>query len=229
MTEPVIDEPATAQPGQIPAWLQPLADVVRSVRTHDLTRVRGVPDGVTPRESAVLVALSHGAQGPAVLLLERAATLREHAGQVAFPGGARDPGETLVQTALREAEEEVGLRPDSVQIVASLPGLYIPPSGFLVTPVLGWWRAEHEVGVVDVGEVARVVNVPVAELADPANRGSVVAPSGWRGPVFTAGGLFVWGFTAGVLDALLRFAGWSKPWDSSREFPLPDVLSVHRD
>src|SRR5690348_12251421 len=98
------------------------------------------PEDGSARESAVLIVFSDAADGPSVLLIERSADLRKHAGQVAFPGGALDAtDETHVLAALREAEEEVGLDPESVQIVSQLPALFIPPSGFLVTPVLAWW------------------------------------------------------------------------------------------
>ena len=98
-------------------------------------------------------------------------------------------------------------------------------SGFVVTPVLAWWRTPHEVGPVDAAEVARVALVPVAELVDPAHRFTVRHPSGWLGPGFEAGGLFVWGFTAGLLDRLLEFGGWTRPWDRTVSRPLPPLAA----
>jgi ADP-ribose pyrophosphatase YjhB (NUDIX family) len=157
-----------------------------------------------------------------VLLIERAHTLRDHAGQPAFPGGSLDPDDAdAVDAALREAEEEVGLDRSSVTVLANLPTVWIPVTGFVVTPVLGWWHSPSTVAPVDAGEVAAVVRVPVAELADPANRVLVRHPSGWIGPGFTVGGLLVWGFTAGLVDTLLRLGGWEQPWDRSvvRELP----------
>ncbi|SOD71893.1 ADP-ribose pyrophosphatase YjhB (NUDIX family) [Jatrophihabitans sp. GAS493] len=205
-----------------PEWLQPLASAASTVRADEITRFSVVPDGVTARRSAVLIAVSQTVAGPSVLLLERAARMRNHAGQVAFPGGALDETDPdLTYTALREANEEVGLRPESVDVVAVLPDLFLPPSRFLVTPVIAWWRGLHEVGVVDANEVARVANVPIAELADPANRFRVSHPSGFRGPGFAVSDLFVWGFTAGLLDALLRLGGWAQPWDETVERPIP--------
>ena len=73
--------------------------------------------------------------------------MRNHAGQPAFPGGAVDPEDAdTIACALREAEEEVGLDPGTVEVVATLPTLWIPVSNFLVTPILAWWRNPHPVG-----------------------------------------------------------------------------------
>jgi hypothetical protein len=73
----------------------------------------------------------------------------------------------------------------------------------------------------DPGEVARVARIPVAELADPANRVQVRHPSGYVGPAFTVQGMLVWGFTAGLLDRALVLGGWHRPWDRSRLQDLP--------
>lgn len=204
----------------LPAWLSPLVDSLSELTFADLSRF-GPPEDGSGRASAVLIALAETKDGPGVLLLERAATLRTHAGQVAFPGGATEPGEDPPATALREAREEVGLDPASVQIVATLPVLYLPPSGFVVTPVLAWWRKPHPVHAMAVSEVAAVAVVPIRELADPAHRFRVRHPSGFRGPGFEAGGLFIWGFTAGLLDGLLVRAGWAREWDETVVRDLP--------
>ncbi len=167
-----------------------------------------------------------GPGGPELLLMERAGTLRSHAGQPSFPGGALDPedgdpaGDGPLRAALREAEEETGLAPSGVQLFGVLPRLYIPVSEFVVTPVLGWWRRPSPVAPVDPAETARVFTVPVAELTDPANRAVAIHPSGHRGPAFLVGGALVWGFTAGVIDCILHFAGWERPWDRERHVPL---------
>ncbi len=165
-----------------------------------------------------------GPEGPDVLLIERASTLRSHAGQPAFPGGALDPDDASpTAAALREATEEVGLDPDSVVIIAELPNLFIPVTGFVVTPVLAWWRSPHPVAPVDTAEVAGVFRVPVAELADPVNRQQVRHPSGWVGPAFAVHGLLVWGFTAGLIDRLLRLGGWEQPWIPGKINELPEA------
>jgi 8-oxo-dGTP pyrophosphatase MutT (NUDIX family) len=167
-----------------------------------------------------------GWPGADVLLIERAHDMRSHAGQVAFPGGAVDPDDDgVVGAALREAAEETGLEPSGVDVFGTLPALFLPVSDFVVTPVLAWWREPTPVGVVDPAEVASVHRVLLTDLLDPANRLQVSHPSGYVGAAFEVGDLLVWGFTAGLLDRLLRLAGWEQPWDRSRVQELPaDVI-----
>ncbi len=204
----------------LPTWLQPLAEAVVGVRGEDLTRFLPPDDG--GREAAVLILVGDGPDGPDLLLIERAPDMRSHAGQPAFPGGAIDPDDVdAVAAALREAVEETGLDPTGVEIVSTLPRLWLPPSGFVVTPVLGWWHTPSAVSAVDPVEVAAAHRVPVAELTDPANRWMVRHPSGWMGPAFGVREMVVWGFTAGLLDRLLALGGWERPWDTTRVRDLP--------
>ena len=206
-----------ALPEGLPDWLRPLAGALPGIRGEQMSRFLPPAEGAR-RYSAVLVLFGEGPQGPDLLLIERAATLRSHAGQPAFPGGSLDPEDDgPVGAALREAREEVGLDPSGVEVLGTLPDLWLPPSGFVVTPVVAWWRTPSPVQVVDVAEVASVVRVPLARLTDPEHRLRVKHPgSGWTGPAFDTGGLLVWGFTAGVLDRLVAFAGWERPWDTTR-------------
>jgi len=210
----------------IPDWLVPLAEQVPLVKAEHFTRF--LPPETGGRDSAVLVLFGEGEEGPDLLLIERAATLRSHAGQPAFPGGAQDPEDDgPVAAALREADEEVGLRADSVEVIGVLPALYLPPSGFVVHPVVAWWRAPHEVYPVDTAEVAHVVRVPLADLVNPDNRFRVTHTSGLMGPAFEVKGLVVWGFTAGLIAGLLTLAGWEQPWDTDRLRELdPETLRL---
>lgn len=199
----------------VPDWLQPLAGALPHVRPEQISRF--LPPAGGGRHSAVLILFGEGPEGPDLLFIERAATLRSHAGQPAFPGGAQDDEDDgPVAAALREAQEEVGLEPTAVDVLGTLPDLWLPPSGFVVTPVVAWWREPHDVGVVDEAEVAAVARVPIDELTDPANRLRLTHPGGWIGPAFDVRGLRVWGFTAGLTDRLLALGGWERPWDTSR-------------
>ena len=212
-----------SRPDDLPSWLDPLLGRVGSCRTEDFTPVRPPVGGGRP--SAVLVLLGESeSAGPDLLVLQRAATMRNHAGQPAFPGGGTDPEDAdAVATAFREAQEEVGLDPASAAALALLPDLYIPVSSFVVTPVLAWWRRPHPVSPRQPAEVAHVARLPISELVNPENRIRVRHPSGWVGPAFQVRGLLVWGFTAGVISALLEMGGWSLPWQPGRIVELPDA------
>src|SRR5699024_3569259 len=144
---------------------------------------RRPPDDVAAREAAVLMlfgsstrpvtesgrrqreTMPEAGSDADVLLLQRASGLRHHAGQVAFPGGSIDADDDgPVSAALREAEEETGVEPGGVDVLGTLTPLFIPPSKYLVTPVLAWWREEKAVHVVDSGESASVVRIAAADL-----------------------------------------------------------------
>ena len=215
-------------PADLPAWLHPLTRAASGLRAEQLSRFAPPEEG--GRESAVLVLLGEGPEGPDLLLIERAHDMRSHAGQPAFPGGAIDPGDGgPVGAAVREAVEETGLDPQGVVVLRTLPSLYLPPSNFVVTPVLAWWRAPSPVRAVDPAEVASVHRVPLEELTDPANRLRVRHPSGYVGPAFAVRGLLVWGFTGGLLDRLLHLGGWERPWPVERVEDLPaDALAAAR-
>ncbi|GAA4594366.1 8-oxo-dGTP pyrophosphatase MutT (NUDIX family) [Actinoplanes octamycinicus] len=219
------------RPADLPSWFEPLLTRAGRCRTEDFSTLRQ-PAGSNGRSSAVLVLLGESPPaadtpgGPDLLVLQRAATMRNHAGQPAFPGGATDPEDAdAVATALREADEEVGLVAASAEPLALLPELWIPVSRFSVTPVLAWWRQPHPVRPRQVTEVAHVARLPISELADPANRIRVRHPSGWIGPAFQVRGMLVWGFTAGVISVLLDMAGWTRPWEPGRVVELPDAAA----
>lgn len=219
-------------PVELPAWLEPLRVGAREIRVDQLTRF-APPADADPRWGAVLILFSGTDLDSAELLLtERAHDMRSHPGQVSFPGGSLDPGETAVQAALREAEEETGLDPTGVRVFGTLPDLYLPPSNFAVTPVLGFWPAPGPVGVVDPAEVHAVLPVRVDDLLDPAHR-VTVEWGGYRSPGFQIGpahDVLCWGFTAGILARLFDYLDWARPWDTARTTTLPEhmVAGVER-
>ena len=218
MSEPVASRPA---------WVEPLRLGVTTIRAEDISRFVP-PEGSQTRKGAVLMLFGEGPDGPDLLLTERAHDMRSHPGQVSFPGGSIDDTDASpVAAALREAEEETGLDPTGVEVLGSLPELWLPPSNFAVTPVLAWWRAPTPVAVVDPGEVHAVLRVPVEELLDPRHRVTVTHPMGYSSPGFMIGegkDLVLWGFTAGLVNKLFDHVGWTRPWDASVERPLPDYM-----
>ena len=207
----------------LPDWLRPLAELARRIEPEELSRFLPPDDGGRP--SAVLLLFGEGSEGPDLLIIERSHDMRSHAGQPAFPGGSLDPEDSGPEdAALREAWEETGLDPAGVEVFATLPSLWLPPSGYVVTPVLGWWRRPSPVSVMDPAEVASVHRVPIAELLDPANRLRVRHPSGYVGAAFRVRGLLVWGFTAGLIDRLFQLVGWERSWNLDRVEDLPETI-----
>jgi 8-oxo-dGTP pyrophosphatase MutT (NUDIX family) len=200
----------------LPAWLQEVAQAAEAMTAEEVTRY--VPPHGEGRHSAVLILFSDDRD---VLLIQRASTMRSHAGQPAFPGGAvDDEDENAAGAALREAQEETGLDPAGVVVFGALPDLWVHVTNYVVTPVLAWWRSPSPVWAQDAAEVESVHRVPIADLVDPANRCRILHPSGFVGPGFQVQGILVWGFTGGILSTLLDTMKWSVPWDESRIVPL---------
>lgn len=209
-------------PATVPDWLAPLVRSTAGLTSAGLGWIPGPPPG-SGRPAAVLVLFGQDAVtgNPDVLLQLRSDTLPSHPGQVCFPGGAvDDTDDGPVATALREAAEEVGVRACDVRPVAVMPALYLPPSDFVVTPVLGHWERPGPVSPVDPAETAAVARVPLQVLADPANRVTVRGPSGFAHPGFVTPGMLVWGFTGGLLDAVLAMGGWERPWQRAVHYDV---------
>lgn len=224
--------------GAAPAWLKPLVDNVadvprayrRRVPPDVLAAMTAASAGAsltgTKRDAAVLVLLSGPRESPSgglpedadLLLTVRASTLRNHAGQAAFPGGASDPGDDgPVHTALREAREETGVDTNRLQPLVTLDRMFIPPSGFCVVPVIAYSPDPGPVGVVNAGETAIVARVPIRAFINPENRLTVYREDRARrfaGPAFLLNQMLVWGFTGQVISAILDVAGWSVDWNT---------------
>ena len=209
-----------------PDWLRPVEEGARSIGVGDLTRFLP-PDDPDPRRGAVLMLFGEGGHGPDLLLTERAHHMRSHPGQISFPGGGIDPGESAREAALREAREETGLDPAGVDVFAELPELWLPPSNYAVTPLLAWWEHESPVWAAAPDEVHAVHRVPISELVGPDHRISVRHPSGWVGPGYLIGAdkdLILWGFTAGVIARLFDFVGWADEAPDAPVHGLPDYM-----
>jgi 8-oxo-dGTP pyrophosphatase MutT (NUDIX family) len=153
------------------------------------------------RPAAVLLALVDSASGPAILLTRRTEHLQHHAGQVSFAGGRADPGDRdLVHTALREAEEEIGLPPELARVLGQLPEFFIP-TGYRVTPVLAWLDSEPLLRA-DPEEVAEIFYLPARLGLDPAAWSvEEIERGGRRRPMWVMEfeGRRIWGATAAIL------------------------------
>ncbi len=155
-------------------------------------------------DAAVLIPIYTDERGPVVVFTERSADLRKHAGEISFPGGRRDPGEDLVTTALREAEEEIGLPRDLVEVVDELPPIGTFVSGYRIHPFVGR-IAPGTAWTIHPVEVAQVLEFPVADLVR-GHRRERLWSKGVPVPTdtYTVDGQLVWGATARIVRELLE-------------------------
>jgi 8-oxo-dGTP pyrophosphatase MutT (NUDIX family) len=215
---------------RLPADVLAMVTAAKAVATSSSVRRNS-------REAAVLVLFSGPETGPPdaglpddadLLLTVRASTLRHHAGQAAFPGGASDPTDDgPVATALREAHEETGIDVSRLHPLVTMERTFIAPSQFHVVPVLAYSPDPGPVAVVDETETAIVSRVPVRAFTNPANRLMVYRGDlgrRWAGPAFLLNQMLVWGFTGQVISAVLDVAGWSKPWDTDDFRELDEAM-----
>jgi 8-oxo-dGTP pyrophosphatase MutT (NUDIX family) len=204
-------------PGGPPPW----ADLADGERVVDLARLPerlaglGEPiviDGPvpvsSPRQSAVLAPLYEGEDGPTIILTRRSAHLRNHRGEVSFPGGRQEDGDVdLVATALREAQEEIALDPATVEVVGRLDRLSTFTSRSEIHPYVGLLPGRPERLLAQPSEVERILHVPLADLLDPEvfHEERWTFPSGVNRPLFfyEIEGDTIWGATARMLTQLL--------------------------
>jgi 8-oxo-dGTP pyrophosphatase MutT (NUDIX family) len=176
-------------------------------------RPRIPPPGADCRRAAVLMPVLLEPKGARVVYTLRKDDLQDHAGQVSFPGGSPEPGDdSLLTTALREAEEEIDLRPDLVEVIGELEEMYIPPSRFLVRPFVGLLPQEAEM-VLDPEEVEAIFSVSLEELMSPDSFKKVIWERDGRPyevPVFAIEGHEIWGATAAMTAGLLVRLGWKE-------------------
>ena len=242
------------RPEVCPPWLRPLVDNIAAI--PDAYRRRLPADvlamvtakavsaiassrRLNGREAAVLVLFSGPESGPSdggvpddadLLVTVRASSLRHHAGQAAFPGGAADPTDDgPVATALREAYEETGIEVSRLHPLATMERTFIAPSQFHVVPVLAYSPDPGPVAVVNEAETAVVARVPVRAFINPANRLMVYRGDlgrRWAGPAFLLNEMLVWGFTGQVISAILDVAGWAQPWDPTDVRELDEAMAL---
>jgi 8-oxo-dGTP pyrophosphatase MutT (NUDIX family) len=201
----------THEPDEQPEWVRSLAATVR----------RLPPPSPPPEETgtlpkaAVLVLLTDGPDGVQVLLTERASGLRSYPGRLSFPGGARDPADAdPAGTALREAEEEIGLNPATVQILGVLPTRGDPQGKYIVTPVLAWSACPDLTGPVSSAEVAKVHQVAIRDLSAAHGTGErpgvARSSDGSAVPVSQLGQM-----TAAIIDAVAALLSGPTPNNSN--------------
>lgn len=159
-----------------------------------------------PKMSAVLVLFYQKQNEWHLVLIQRRAYEGVHSRQVSFPGGKQEYGETLQQTALRETQEEVGINPETVELIGELTSFYIPPSNYVVYPFAGILQGEPHFKKQDY-EVEEILEIPISFFLDKKNRTTTIihpAPTlSYEVPAFIFEGHIIWGATAIMLSELI--------------------------
>jgi 8-oxo-dGTP pyrophosphatase MutT (NUDIX family) len=201
----------------LPNWLNPIVDVL--TKPTQFWEYRPT-DLITAKQSAVLLLFSDENSTPNLTFIKRSQFLKHHPGQIAFPGGLIEPTDPdLVATALREAQEEIGLNPDSVLPIGALPQISIEVTGFAVTPIISYWQQPHPVSPVATDEVAEVFAVPIEKFILPNSKVWAVKQN-YKGPAFLIDEKLIWGFTATVLAELFTAAGLISSFEADYEIEV---------
>ena len=187
----------------------PSGDLVSLLRASLAAHQPVVVDAPGLRRAAVLAPLVFKGPEPYVLFTERTHDVATHKGQVSFPGGSIDPTDADArQAALRETHEEIGVRPDQIDVLGRLDDVVTSAATFVVTPFVGVMDdgAAH---IASRGEVARILEVPLAHLLDPERRHPDANTHHW---MYEWQGTAIWGATARMLNQLLHILGLVDPF-----------------
>lgn len=208
----------------IPLWLEKMRHISSWESRKPETSVQSAP-----KKASVAVIFSGDAHAQTLpedarlILTKRPSSLRKHSGQISFPGGSKDPtDDDDIVTALRETYEEIGVEPQELQLVTHFSAWHVPPSNFLVTPVVFYKKKHETLHVTNPVEVERILQPTVRELLQPQSR-HLYAIAGFTTSSFIWRDEIIWGFTAGVLDRLFYHMGWEIPWDKKPK-PAPKIF-----
>ena len=188
------------------------ADRLRAALSPVLDRDPMPHPGSRDRLAAVVAPIVEASE-PSLIFTLRASDLSRHAGEISFPGGLQDAGETLPATALREVFEEIGIEAASIELLGALPPVHTFVSGILVVPFVGLLSAMPTFRVND-GEIAEVLTFPVARLAVAERTVEMDRGAGrvWRGFAYEVDGHTIWGATGWMLHALLEILRQEAAW-----------------
>lgn len=188
----------------LPYWFSSIVDVLDKPMEFSWLAPKDLSKA---RQSAVLLLFSDHDNQPHLTFIKRAAGLTHHPNQIAFPGGVIEQSDKdAITTALREAQEEIGLNPSTVLPIGKLPQISIEVTGFAVTPVISYWYQPHSLSVLQPAEVEEVFTVPIEMFQQPKNQVWAVKQN-YKGPGFLIDEKIIWGFTGTLLAQLLGSAG----------------------